>query len=931
MKRNIVLLLLIATATLTAAAREVTSEEALARIIAHCNSRTSSAHRAPTTANTFALAQVVKNTLQQPALYVFDRMGGGFVVAPANDMQPAMLAVIDDGTYDETSLPDGFKAWLAEAATYGVAIPTQVPQTSVTPLLDPDMIAWGQDTPFNDECPKFNYQGYTYPTLAGCAAIAIGQIMRYYKWPEAGSGEVNYNSYVYVQGQEIKTEVNRTLGTYDWPNILGNYTYISSNNTQKAAVAKFVADVACACEMNFDPTASATTDLKVAQALKRNFDYDPSLQYVDHSYYSTDAWANLIRNEIDAGRPVYLSGANVTNTANGDAVSGHAFVCDGYKDDGTFHINWGWNGTANGYYYLTALNPTSQGAGGSAGGYSFMSSAIIGIQPNYSGNTEESPAFLTLSGDYWETSYDNEVEGGGYKIYFTIANPTATDFEGFVGIRVMEGDQMIMHPKQIAWKLGCKAGASGTLGKGLKDDYFLSHPTARLELVYAHFPGASAADAATQTVMLESIADDKWLPIAAREGTPKSLQAFVDANRKLTFGTNADEVYQLRLAGLTADITPAAGRTVKFTATVTNQSDYEYFAPLYLFLYNSSGSQVAYSSYDLHHLPAHSTKCFDFNITLPSGYSSYAVAYEDKGYDWSYVPMPLYQNEATFTTDLFTPLLEPGDNDGSQKPEGPDNPDVPAFDGTIPAIGDPVPVGSGNTEENEVTDFPAEGVGYYIKNVDSGCYLNIVASTKESAILSTTPEQFYFTEVTHPFTGERGYNIFTVNDNKHWLGGHNSNSYNIDCTVKMMWFVREVSPGNYAFFDVESLGYYDYIADATDDRECYLGFDDEYWINSLNRIQNFATDPVGLYAFRRKKLSNHALFSIELPNSAGSAPIYGDVDENRSVNSADVDALAAILLLQHGVTPEADTDLSRFITISDITTLIEYLSKNSKR
>ena len=39
--------------------------------------------------------------------------------------------------------------------------------------------------------------------------------------------------------------------------------------------------------------------------------------------------------------------------------SGHAFVCDGYKSDGTFHFNWGWDGDYNDWFPLTALEPGS--------------------------------------------------------------------------------------------------------------------------------------------------------------------------------------------------------------------------------------------------------------------------------------------------------------------------------------------------------------------------------------------------------------------------------------------------------------------------------------------------------------------------------------------------------------------------------------------
>lgn len=1067
-------LMLAACAPLTIYADSVTSDEALARIVAQMNS-SSAAHRAPVSTNAFSLAKEgMAASLTTPAYYVFNRTNGGFIVAPADDSQPAILALIDEGSYDETNLPDGFKAWLTEVTTYGAAklvlspvegAPAQRAASVVSPLLAGDQIAWTQTAPYYNECPKFLYQGYNYETLAGCAAIAVGQIMRYHKFPNQGYGSVNYESYVNVGGEEIVTNVDRNLDehTYDWTKIRGNYEYSGSGTKEeRAEVAKFVADVACACKMNFDPKASATTDLNVALALKNNFDYDPSLRLVDHSYYSTEEWAALLRSELDEGRPVYLSGANVSSTADGDMLSGHAFVCDGYNADGLFHINWGWGGTSDGYFALTSLNPQKQGAGGSAGGYSFMSNAIVGIQPYCDG--EESKALLSLSGEYWETSYD--AENDGYVVRVNIANVSATDFEGFVALRLMEGDTELLAPKQLAWKLGCKAGSSGTLGKGVNKDFFLSHPTARIELVYAHCAGVNTASAELLTEMLEGIGDDEWLPIASREGSPKSLQAFVDAaTQKISFGNVADEVFQLRFAGLDADKTPAAGRLVTFTAKVTNESDYEYFAPLYLFIYDSAGNQIAYSDYDLHLLPAHSTKKYNFTMTLPSGYSSfrYAMAYEDKGYDWGYVPMPLSNQDGYMTANLFednvpvtpdpeqpgtdpdepdpdepgytpadgakayyvknvdsgyylnirehdrscavlgeTPevlyfeptskaneyiikghtglylggyednvwnmssscpetwivetqadgsvafhaksnasaetgyigfyianfqyyalgatatrnqryatahglfLLEAVDEEPGTDPEQPGtdpeqpgtdpeqpgtDPEQPGVDATIAAVGDPVVM--------DGTTFPMADVPYYIKNVDSGCYLIAVPSDKKSALLSHTPEELFFT------ASGIGYTIKDADGN--YIGKYStaSNTWNISSNVPEVWTLEEISAGKYALKAASSK---------------YLGFDDKD--TNVTPTKYFDTDADGFAAFRDKDYNaNHGLFTIE------PARIYGDVDENRTLNSADVDALVNILLRKKDVTPEADTDLSRFITIGDLTKLIQYLLK----
>jgi len=70
----------------------------------------------------------------------------------------------------------------------------------------------------------------------------------------------------------------------------------------------------------------------------------------------------MMKNEINAGRPIVYSG------------SGHTWVIDGYKTDNTFHCNWGWNGTSNDWFYLNDLTPDT---------YNFNTNrrALTGIQP----------------------------------------------------------------------------------------------------------------------------------------------------------------------------------------------------------------------------------------------------------------------------------------------------------------------------------------------------------------------------------------------------------------------------------------------------------------------------------------------------------------------------------------------------------------------
>ena len=88
-----------------------------------------------------------------------------------------------------------------------------------------------------------------------------------------------------------------------------------------------------------------------------------------------------IATDLQTGRPVYLSGATINQ-------EGHAFVCDGMRSDGYLHINWGWNGTATGYFTLSALDPEHQGTGGSTSDLAFTERVVAytNIKPNAGGD-----------------------------------------------------------------------------------------------------------------------------------------------------------------------------------------------------------------------------------------------------------------------------------------------------------------------------------------------------------------------------------------------------------------------------------------------------------------------------------------------------------------------------------------------------------------
>jgi Peptidase C10 family len=130
-------------------------------------------------------------------------------------------------------------------------------------------------------------------------------------------------------------------------------------------------------DMNYNVSSaggSGAQTLDVATALKTYFDYASSVQGVYRTSYTSTAWTNLLKAELDAGRPMQYAG-----TGSG---GGHSFVCDGYDNQNYFHFNWGWGGSSDGYFITSALNPGSLGTGGGSGGFNTNQRAIIGIRPN---------------------------------------------------------------------------------------------------------------------------------------------------------------------------------------------------------------------------------------------------------------------------------------------------------------------------------------------------------------------------------------------------------------------------------------------------------------------------------------------------------------------------------------------------------------------
>lgn len=191
---------------------------------------------------------------------------------------------------------------------------------------------WDQNNGYNADLNPIN--GQLPP--AGCATIAMAQVMKYHEHP------------AYV----------------NWAAMPDNYA-----TTQTAS---FIRELAYAIDADFSLDGTGASLSNVRKALVSRYNYASSAQLVNHS-------ARTAMDEIKNNRPVIMQGFGSNNEGHAWVASGYNYTdlvtqydllvmpekfypggtfifltADSYMDiqiSTYFYMNWGWGGSYNGYYY----------------------------------------------------------------------------------------------------------------------------------------------------------------------------------------------------------------------------------------------------------------------------------------------------------------------------------------------------------------------------------------------------------------------------------------------------------------------------------------------------------------------------------------------------------------------------------------------------
>lgn len=257
-------------------------------------------------------------------------------------------------------------------------------------------LRWGQDEPYNYYC----YNSNNINCAAGCVAVALAQIMAKHSYPpsiQTTFTAPNYNG-------------TNSIVELDWSLMKGNTSSgfipiiprsLSEQNTMIALLMREIGK----------QISTTYIDIFTASAAISNVD-----DGLPHFGYTCDAVRNytwsLVKDDIDAGNVTLIEGTPNSNpNSNND---NHAWVADGYRyrelvydyyqedsngmevligrevePEAYLHINWGWLGLSNGYFWEGNFNPGSITLENldsgcmplNSGAYNINNKVICGIKP----------------------------------------------------------------------------------------------------------------------------------------------------------------------------------------------------------------------------------------------------------------------------------------------------------------------------------------------------------------------------------------------------------------------------------------------------------------------------------------------------------------------------------------------------------------------
>lgn len=293
---------------------------------------------------------------------------------------------------------------------------------STTVVVIPPLIStrWGQSRSNDTVLSQIDYYAYNYEVQngtncpqhchAGCGAVAMAQIMKYWNEP--------------VDNPSVCAQ-------FDWNNMPDKLfkQNNSSYTNQRNAVAKLLHECGVEAGMNYcnglssDPCSSGNT-INDANNGFHNYGFINS-SIVRRASDDND-WMSILFQELFNNRPIYYVGRDISHGV------GHAFVCDGYykdeNDNQYFHFNWGWRGNFDGLYIISNLCPDNYA-------FNYNHRIICNIYPT----------------DCWENiiMQCNRIFTGNVPKYYSAQNRFSNNYHNYVinsgaSVHLQAGEEILL-------------------------------------------------------------------------------------------------------------------------------------------------------------------------------------------------------------------------------------------------------------------------------------------------------------------------------------------------------------------------------------------------------------------------------------------------------------------------------------------------------
>ncbi len=202
--------------------------------------------------------------------------------------------------------------------------------------------------PYNAYYPE-DAQGVNGHVGNACGYTAMARIMHYWQYPVNGNGVLDFDDFFgrhwYIDLENMDLDYSAMPYELQWED--------------PEDVYHETAMLFLACGAIGEDIMIGFTDgiMRIPEVMQDYMDYSEDMDVLQRWDYTREEWINILKNELDHGRPILIDGRTPDSPPPWEPGSweGHFFVCDGYNENEDFYINYSYGGIA-GYYDIDSMD-----------------------------------------------------------------------------------------------------------------------------------------------------------------------------------------------------------------------------------------------------------------------------------------------------------------------------------------------------------------------------------------------------------------------------------------------------------------------------------------------------------------------------------------------------------------------------------------------